>query len=97
VQVPGDVATPFALIFCELYANALQHGGGEVAVRLAHGPAGVEMEVRDRGPGLPPAFDASTSLGLKIAHALAEDDLGGTLTLGDGRPGVHAVLTWRPR
>jgi two-component sensor histidine kinase len=97
VQVAGDVATPVALIFCELYANALEHGGGEVAVRLDEGPGGVEMEVRDQGPGLPPDFDPQRSLGLKIAHALAESDLGGNLTLGDGRPGVRAILTWRPR
>jgi two-component sensor histidine kinase len=97
VQVDGDVATPVALIFCELYANALEHGGGEVAVRLSEGPGGVEMEVRDRGAGLPPDFDPQRSLGLKIAHALAEHDLGGQLTLGEGRPGVRAVLTWRPR
>ena len=97
VQVAGDVATPVALIFCELYANALEHGGGEVAVRLDEGPGGVEMEVRDQGPGLPPDFDPQRSLGLKIAHALAESDLGGKLTLGDGRPGVRAILTWRPR
>jgi len=97
VQVAGDVATPVALIFCELYANALEHGGGEVSVRLDEGPGGVEIEVRDQGPGLPPDFDPQRSLGLKIAHALAESDLGGKLTLGDGRPGVRAILTWRPR
>ena len=55
VEVPGETATAVALIFCELYANALQHGGGDVAVRLARENGAIELAVRDHGPGLPAA------------------------------------------
>jgi two-component sensor histidine kinase/putative methionine-R-sulfoxide reductase with GAF domain len=94
VEVPGEVATPVALIFSELYANALEHGGGEVAVELAREGAETLLVVRDRGPGLPPAFEAGGSLGLRIAQSLAADDLGGSLVLLDAAPGVRAELRW---
>ena len=95
VEVPGEVATAIALIFCELYANALEHGGGEVTVRLAATEDAVSLVVRDHGPGLPPGFDDSTSnLGLRIARALAADDLRGTLTLENADPGAAATVRW---
>ena len=50
------------------------------------------IAVRDRGAG--PAGRLrrrARALGLKIARSLGRDDLGGTLDLGDGRPGVRAV------
>ena len=36
------------------------------------------------------------SLGLRIARALAADDLGGALELQPGEPGVRALVTWEP-
>ncbi len=94
VMVPGDLATAVALIFSELYANALEHGGGHVAVRLRAQDGRIELEVADRGPGLPGDFDPERSLGLKIARALAADQLHGELELADGDPGVVARLRW---
>ena len=94
VEVPGDVATAVALIFCELYANALEHGGGDVRVRLERRDGLVELVVADRGPGLPTGFDPDQSLGLKIARALASEQLFGELVLEDGRPGLRARLVW---
>ena len=95
VEVPGDAATAVALIFSELYANALEHGGGDVRVRLRRTGDAVELEVADAGPGLPSDFDPERSLGLKIARALAADQLRGDLSLADGSPGVIARLSWR--
>ena len=88
VEVPGETATAVALIFCELYANALEHGGGDVAVRLG----ARRRRHRARRPRPRPRAAArrstrSASLGLKIAGALARDDLGGSLDLDPGRPG----------
>jgi len=94
VDVPGESATAVALIFCELYANALQHGGGAIDVRLALEGDETVLEVRDHGPGLPAAFRPGASLGLRIAHALAADDLRGELVLANAEPGVRAVLRW---
>jgi two-component sensor histidine kinase len=94
VEEPGDTATAVALIFCELYANALEHGGGDVAVRLDVEGEETVLEVRDHGPGLPDDFQAGRSLGLRIAHALAADDLGGSLRLVNAAPGVAAELRW---
>jgi two-component sensor histidine kinase len=97
VDVPGETATAVALIFCELYANALQHGGGDVTVRLARENGAIELDVRDRGPGLPEAFDSQASLGLKIAGSLARDDLGGSLDLTAAGPGTRATVRWVAR
>ena len=94
VEVPGDAATAVALIFSELYANALEHGGGDVRVTLRRDGARIELEVADAGPGLPADFDPERSLGLKIARALAADQLRGELVLADAAPGVAARLTW---
>ncbi len=98
VRARGDQATAVALIFCELFANALEHGGGDVSVVLAlTGEDDASLVVRDHGPGLPAAFDASSSLGLTIASALARDDLRGSLELATDDPGVRAELRWRLR
>jgi two-component sensor histidine kinase len=95
VEVPGETATAVALIFCELYANALQHGGGDVAVQLHRHDGAIELVVRDHGPGLPEQFDPHASLGLKIAGSLARDDLGGSLVLASAEPGTRATVRWR--
>ncbi len=65
-----------------LIANAIEHGGGEVGVRLRPGPAGVRIEVSDGGPGLPApvaelarrpkAGRGARGRGLAIAAAIAE-------------------------
>jgi two-component sensor histidine kinase len=96
IEMPGETATSLALVFCELYANALEHGGGDVSVRLAREDGHVALEVRDRGPGLPAEVDVDRSLGLRIARALAADDLGGALELQPAEPGVRALVTWEP-
>ena len=94
VEVPGDTATAVALIFSELYANAHEHGGGDVRVALRRDGELIELVVADAGPGLPAEFDPEQSLGLKIARALAADQLRGELVLEDASPGVRARLTW---
>jgi two-component sensor histidine kinase len=94
VEVPGDTATAVALIFSELYANAHEHGGGDVHVSLQESAGTIELVVADAGPGLPSGFTPEQSLGLKIARALAADQLRGELVLEDGSPGVRARLTW---
>jgi two-component sensor histidine kinase len=94
VEVPGDTATAVALIFSELYANAHEHGGGDVHVSLREQQGRIELVVADTGPGLPVGFAPEQSLGLKIARALAADQLRGELVLEDGSPGVRACLTW---
>ena len=94
VEEPGETATAVALIFCELYANALEHGGGDVTVRLDVDGDTTVLEVRDHGPGLPDDFRIGSSLGLRIAHALGADDLGGELRLAAAAPGVAAAVRW---
>lgn len=94
VEVPGDTATAVALIFSELFANAHEHGGGDVRVALHEEAGTIELIVADAGPGLPTGFAPEQSLGLKIARALAADQLRGELVLEDGSPGVRARLTW---
>jgi two-component system, sensor histidine kinase PdtaS len=80
-QVPlrGDQATALALVFCELFSNAVEHGAGPIGVELCRDGAGIVLTVTDAGPG--PAPGATDGLGLTIARTLVRDQLAGALDL----------------
>src|SRR6185503_1167329 len=85
-EVPGDLATPLAVVLNELVQNAVEHGfpvgergsvDGHVTVTFTRGGDGLHVEVCDDGVGLPDGFslDASRGLGLSIVHALVTTEL----------------------
>ena len=88
--VVADVATPLAVVLSELLQNSVEHAfderGGRIGVRLARDDGDVSLEVWDDGRGLPEGvrLETSAGLGLQIARALVESELGGTLLLDDG-------------
>ena len=41
-------------VLANLVANGIEHGGGDVAVRIVRDGSGALVEVADRGPGIPP-------------------------------------------
>src|SRR5262245_12303937 len=89
--LPGDLATPLAVVLNELMQNAVDHAfpagdgrpHGRVRVELARDDHELVVDVVDDGIGLPEGFsiDASTGLGLSIVEALVTTELGGTLEL----------------
>ena len=91
-SLPGEVATPLAMVLTELVQNATEHafGGeeGHLDVCVERGPDRLRVTVRDDGRGLPAGFDdaESPSLGLSIVRTLVESELGGTLRLGPATP-----------
>jgi two-component sensor histidine kinase len=79
VAVGGDRATALALVFTELFQNALEHGGPSVRVELAGRNGEVVLTVADDGAGID--GEPSQGTGLSIVRALVRDELGGTLSL----------------
>jgi signal transduction histidine kinase len=107
--IHGDQALLSAL-FANLVENAFKyaaHPGGRVALSLVVLEEGVEISVRDDGPGIPAAergrvlerfyrLDRSRSLpgnglGLPLAAAIVALH-GGTLRLEDGEPGLRVCV-----
>ncbi len=93
-----DKAAPCALIFHELFSNALKHAfpagrAGTIDVGLNCTPHQLTMWVRDSGVGVPPALDwqHTNTLGLKLISMLTEQ-LGGNLHL-DREGGTTFTLT----
>jgi two-component sensor histidine kinase len=89
-ELPGEVATPLAVVLNELMQNAVDHAfpegrPGRVVVRLRRTDDHVIVDVIDDGIGLPPTFslDASKGLGLSIVHALVTGELDGSIELRD--------------
>jgi two-component sensor histidine kinase len=88
-ELPGDVATPLAVVLNELMQNAVDHAFPEgvadarVDVSLARYDGEVEIEVRDNGVGLPEQFtlDSSRGLGLSIVQALVTTELHGSIAM----------------
>jgi len=99
-DLPGDVATPLAVILNELMQNAVDHAfpleagyrEGNVHLTLARDQGEVVVDVVDDGVGLPERFslESSKGLGLSIVQALVTGELGGSIELRDaGGTHVH--------
>ena len=73
MQLPAEHVTPVGLIAVELVTNALKYGAGPIRVSVTKTAAGVELVVRDGGPGFPEGFEPATlrSLGMRLIAAMA--------------------------
>ncbi len=87
-ELPGEVATPVAVVLNELMQNAVDHAFvdrtlGTVRIELTRRPDHLEIDVVDDGVGLPDQFtlDGSTGLGLSIVKALVTGELGGSIEM----------------
>jgi two-component system, sensor histidine kinase PdtaS len=80
VSLAGNRATALALVFSELFQNALEHGGSSVKVELAQGNGDVVLAIADDGEGF---GDDAGGTGLSIVEALVRDELRGTLKLAN--------------
>ena len=98
-----ESAIPAGLIVSELVSNAIKYSTARpgtqgivgVSVKRVAG-TGVELEVRDNGPGFPDGFDAEaeTSLGMRLIQILSEQ-LRGTVSMSNNE-GAVAVLRFNP-
>jgi two-component sensor histidine kinase/putative methionine-R-sulfoxide reductase with GAF domain len=78
VSLAGQQATAVALVFTELFQNALEHGGGRVAISLAQRNGEVMLTIADDGPG---ARGLGPGTGLSIVRALVANELQGSFEL----------------
>ncbi len=79
ISLAGQRATALALVFSELLANALEHGGSHVRVVLSRADGELLLAIADDGPGIAP--EPANGTGLSIVRALVRDELRGTLEL----------------
>ena len=78
VSLAGQRATALALVFTELFQNALEHGGEHVSIALAQRSGNVVLTISDDGAGID---GEPTGTGLSIVRALVRDELRGELAL----------------
>jgi two-component sensor histidine kinase len=78
VSLAGDRATALALVFSELFQNALEHGGTSVRIELSPRNGDVVLAIADDGEGID---SDGFGTGLSIVRALVRDELRGTLEL----------------
>ncbi|MGB9442136.1 MAG: histidine kinase dimerization/phosphoacceptor domain -containing protein [Desulfobacterales bacterium] len=99
-----DSAISCGLIITELITNSLKYAfpknrKGEIRVEFGYlGDGQLEMRMSDDGVGIPANFDFrdSDTLGVKIANALAEHQLGGTVRL-DSTNGTQFLIRFKER
>jgi two-component sensor histidine kinase/putative methionine-R-sulfoxide reductase with GAF domain len=80
VSLAGQRATALALVFTELFQNALEHGGDHVSIALAQRNGDVVLTIADDGAGID---GEHTGTGLSIVRALVRDELQGELALAN--------------
>ena len=93
VWLEGQRATSLALVFSELFGNALEHGGRTISITLTGHDGDVVLAIADDGDGMQAAPDGT---GLSIVRALVRDELGGELTLVDDG-GLRAEVSFPAR
>ena len=90
VSLGGQQATALALVFTELFQNALEHGGAHVSIALARRDGDVVLTIADDGKGM---SGDGAGTGLSIVKALVRDELRGSLELvNDG--GLRAEVVF---
>lgn len=102
VTLPIQQASPLGLIISELLSNALKYGfpenrHGQIMIRLReHNQTNMEFVFSDNGIGIPEDFDwqNAKSLGLNLIVLLAENQLGGTVSLDRGK-GTRFTIKFR--
>jgi len=98
--LPGEVATPLAMVVTELVQNAADHaftggavdGHGTVTVAVNRIRDRLKLRISDDGRGLPDDFDRGSSLGLSIVTTLVESELGGTIDFGSTPRGTTVTI-----
>ena len=90
VSLAGQRATALALVFTELFQNALEHGGERVSIALAQRNGEVVLTIVDDGDGI--RGDGSGT-GLSIVRALVRDELRGEIAL-DSDGGLRAEVVF---
>jgi two-component sensor histidine kinase/putative methionine-R-sulfoxide reductase with GAF domain len=90
VSLHGERATALALVFSELFQNALEHGGERVSVELERRNGRVRLTVSDNGRWDGRVEDGT---GLSIVRALVRDELKGTLSLA-AEDGLRAEVAF---
>jgi two-component sensor histidine kinase/putative methionine-R-sulfoxide reductase with GAF domain len=90
VSLAGQQATALALVFTELFGNALEHGGDRVSIALAQRNGDVVLTIADDGGGI---SGEGSGTGLSIVRALVRDELRGELTLENAR-GLRAEVVF---
>jgi two-component sensor histidine kinase len=93
VWLEGERATSLALVFSELFGNALEHGGRTISITLSGHDGEVVLAIADDGDGMQAAPDGT---GLSIVRALVRDELGGDLALLDD-DGLRAEVRFPAR
>jgi two-component sensor histidine kinase/putative methionine-R-sulfoxide reductase with GAF domain len=78
ISLAGQQATAVALVFTELFQNALEHGGANVDLELAQRNGLIVLTISDDGGGV---GDSGAGTGLSIVQALVRDELKGTFEL----------------
>jgi PAS domain S-box-containing protein len=102
--VPGDMATPLALIANELMTNAIKHAfapglRGTVTVSCAIDHDGsLVLTVADDGCGLPPGFDLAgqAGFGLRLVQMMARQ-IRGEVLVRNGNPGTVVEVRVPPK
>ncbi len=90
VSLAGQQATAVALVFTELFQNALEHGGSHVSIALEQRDGEVVLTIADDGEGIQ---GNGTGTGLSIVRALVKDELQGALALHD-ESGLRAEVVF---